>query len=96
MAPCRAGAERTGIDRAEKAAVALEYSACEEPTRRCEDDRTTVDERTYRGGVHPPYCTCVECTGRRNRARAGGRLAPLLRPMEWLRRLASLLRLRRS
>ena len=28
-------------------------------------ERKMSDERTYRGGNHPPYCTCVECTNRK-------------------------------
>ena len=30
-----------------------------------------MDERTYRGGVHPPYCTCVSCVARRSGPKPG-------------------------
>jgi hypothetical protein len=49
-----------------------------------------VDERAYRGGDHPPYCTCHVCAERRlTKARQRGG------PMGWLDRLLRALKIKR-
>ena len=49
-----------------------------------------VDERAYRGGNHPPYCTCHVCAERRAAKATESR-----GPAGWLSKLLRALKLKR-